>query len=58
MEQSSAMGSPLRVVVVEDDATVRLSLKETLEKKLGHQVIGEAATGTDMVRTVRLESPT
>ena len=39
-------------MVVEDDATVRLFLKDTLEKKLGHQVIGEAATGTDMVRTV------
>jgi len=42
----------LRIVVVEDDATVRLFLKETLEKQLGHEVIGEAATGTDMVRTV------
>jgi response regulator NasT len=42
----------LKIVVVEDDATVRLFLKETLEEKLGHQVIGEAATGTDMVRTV------
>ena len=39
-------------MVVEDDATVRLFLKDTLEKKLGHQVIGEAATGTDMVVTV------
>src|SRR5215469_893469 len=52
MEQSASMLSPLKVVVVEDDATVRLFLKETLEKKLGHEVIGEAATGTDMVRTV------
>jgi response regulator NasT len=43
---------PLKVVVVEDDPTVRLFLKETLEKTLGHQVVGEAATGTDMVRTV------
>jgi response regulator NasT len=42
----------LKVVVVEDDATVRLFLKETLETSLGHKVIGEAATGTDMVRTV------
>jgi response regulator NasT len=31
---------------------MRLFLKETLENNLGHQVIGEAATGTDMVRTV------
>lgn len=51
MEQSSAVFSPLKVVVVEDDATVRLFLKDTLEK-LGHHVVGEAATGTDMVRTV------
>jgi response regulator NasT len=51
MEQSASALGTLKVVVVEDDATVRLFLKETLEK-LGHQVIGEAATGTDMVRTV------
>jgi AmiR/NasT family two-component response regulator len=51
MEQSASMLAPLKIVVVEDDATVRLFLKETLEK-LGHQVIGEAGTGTDMVRTV------
>lgn len=50
MEQTASM-SPLKVVVVEDDATVRLFLKEALEK-LGHEVVGEAATGTDMVRTV------
>jgi response regulator NasT len=49
---SAAPTSPqLRIVVVEDDETVRLWLKETLEK-MGHQVIGEAATGNDMVRTV------
>jgi two-component system, response regulator PdtaR len=41
----------LKLVIVEDDATVRHFLKETAET-LGHQVIGEAATGTDMVRTV------
>lgn len=51
MEQSASTLGTLKVVVVEDDATVRLFLKDTLEK-LGHQVIGEAATGTDMVRTV------
>ena len=49
--EPSALPS-LKVVVVEDDATVRLFLKESLEKQFGHQVIGEAATGTDMVRTV------
>jgi response regulator NasT len=52
MERAGSSLPPLRIVIVEDDATVRLFLKETLEKGLGHQVIGEAATGTDMVRTV------
>jgi response regulator NasT len=52
MERATNGLPPLKVVVVEDDAAVRLFLKDTLEKTLGHQVIGEAATGTDMVRTV------
>jgi response regulator NasT len=52
MSQATSVLPSLRVVLVEDDPTVRLFLKETLEKHLGHQVIGEASTGTDMVRTV------
>jgi AmiR/NasT family two-component response regulator len=52
MERAAPALPPLRIVLVEDDATVRQFLKDTLEKTLGHQVIGEAATGTDMVRTV------
>jgi response regulator NasT len=52
MERAGNALPPLKIVVVEDDATVRQFLKDTLEKTLGHQVIGEAATGTDMVRTV------
>ena len=48
---------PTKVVVVEDDPTIRMFLKDTLEKQLGHQVIGEAATGTDMVRTVLALEP-
>jgi response regulator NasT len=39
----------LKILLVEDDNTVRLFLHQTLTG-LGHQVIGEAATGTDMVR--------
>jgi AmiR/NasT family two-component response regulator len=42
----------LKIIVVEDDAPFRLFLREVLEKQLSHEVIGEAATGTDMVRTV------
>jgi AmiR/NasT family two-component response regulator len=52
MERAAPALPPLKIVLVEDDATVRQFLKDTLEKTLGHQVIGEAATGTDMVRTV------
>jgi len=52
MERESSGTQGLRVVVVEDDPTIRLFLKESLEKQLGHQVVGEAGTGTDMVRSV------
>lgn len=51
MDRAAPNFAALKLVVVEDDATVRLFLKETLEK-LGHQVVGEADNGTDMVRTV------
>jgi response regulator NasT len=46
----------LKIVVVEDDATIRQFLKETLQQ-LGHEVVGEAATGTDMVRQVLALEP-
>ncbi len=48
-------GSPpprLKLVVVEDDPSIRLFLKDALEKQFGHEVVGEADTGTEMVRTV------
>jgi len=50
MQQPGA--SALKVVVVEDDPAIRLFLKDTVERQFGHQVVGEAATGTDMVRVV------
>lgn len=56
MERAAATLPPLKIVIVEDDATMRLFLKETLEK-MGHTIIGEAATGTDMVRTVLESEP-
>lgn len=52
MDNSAQALPPLKIVVVEDDDNVRLFLKETLEKQFGHQIIGEASNGTDMVRTV------
>ena len=51
----ASAGTPLpvlKIVVVEDDPTIRLFLRETLENQLGYKVVGEAANGTDMVRTV------
>jgi response regulator NasT len=57
MDRAASALPPLKIVVVEDDPNVRLFLKETLENHLGHQVIGEAATGTDMVRTVLESEP-
>ncbi len=51
MERGAQALPALRIVVVEDDNTVREFVKETIAG-LGHQVIGEAANGTDMVRTV------
>jgi AmiR/NasT family two-component response regulator len=50
--QSSVALSQLKIVIVDDDPNMRLLLKDSLENQCGHQVIGEAATGTDMVRTV------
>jgi response regulator NasT len=44
------------VVIAEDDSTVRLFLREVLEQ-LGHQVVGEAASGPEMVETVFAHQP-
>ena len=57
MENAASASPQLKLVVVEDDETVRLWVKDTLEKQFGHKVIGEAATGNDMVRTVLAEEP-
>jgi response regulator NasT len=57
MENATSASPQLKIVVVEDDDTVRLWVKDTLEKQFGHTVIGEAATGNDMVRTVLALEP-
>ncbi|MFO0841404.1 MAG: ANTAR domain-containing protein [Gemmataceae bacterium] len=49
MHPSAATTSPLRLVVVEDDETVRLGLVETLERAFGHRVVGQAANGLEML---------
>jgi response regulator NasT len=57
METSTAALPALKIVIVEDDPTIRQFLRETIEKQLGYSVIGEAATGNDMVRTVLALEP-
>jgi len=57
METSPATLPKLKVVVVEDDATVRMFLKDILETQLGHEVVGESATGPNMVREVLSKEP-
>ena len=47
----------LRVVVVEDDEATRLALTQALEEKFGHQVVGQAATGPQMVEVVEKTLP-
>jgi response regulator NasT len=57
MERAETDFPALKVVVVDDDPVARLFLKETLEKEFGHQVLAEAASGTDMVRSVLRHEP-
>ena len=57
MENQAATLPKLKVVIVEDDPTVRMFLKETLETQLGHEVVGEASTGPNMVREVLAREP-
>lgn len=57
MQTSAANVSPLRIVVVEDDDGLRLSLVETLERAFGHKVVGQAANGLEMVEVVLRTEP-
>jgi len=52
MAVTEAPTATLKVVLVEDDPTIRLFLRQALEKEPGYRVIGEATTGTEMVRAV------
>jgi response regulator NasT len=57
MQNTAGANGALKVVVVEDDPAIRLFLKDTIERQFGHHVVGEAATGTDMVRVVLQTEP-
>jgi two-component system, response regulator PdtaR len=45
-----------RVVIAEDEAIIRLDLKETLEEE-GYEVVGETGRGDEAVQLVREKSP-
>src|SRR5947209_8313082 len=57
MQTAQETVTPLRIVVVEDDDLVRGALTLTLEKTLGHQVVGQANNGLDMVEVVLTTEP-
>ena len=44
--------APVRVVIAEDEAIIRLDLKETLEEE-GYEVVGETGRGDEAVTLVR-----
>ena len=47
---------PTRVVIAEDEAIIRLDLRETLEEE-GYEVVGETGRGDEAVRLVRELEP-
>jgi two-component system, response regulator PdtaR len=47
---------PVRVVIAEDEAIIRLDLKEILEEE-GYEVVGETGRGDDAVDLVRKHHP-
>lgn len=46
------MSAPVRVLIVDDDALVRAGLRTMLRGTAGIEVIGEAAAGTEISRTL------
>jgi AmiR/NasT family two-component response regulator len=56
---NSAKGTPfvtIRVVIAEDEAIIRLDLKESLEEE-GYEVVGEAGRGDQAIELVRALRP-
>jgi AmiR/NasT family two-component response regulator len=47
---------PLRVVIAEDEAIIRMDLRETLEEE-GYQVVGETGRGDTVVDLIRETKP-
>jgi two-component system, response regulator PdtaR len=53
---ANASGSPTRVVIAEDEAIIRLDLKEILQSA-GYDVVGETARGDEAVTLVDQHQP-
>jgi response regulator NasT len=54
IERNSSLAT--RVVIAEDEAIIRLDLKETLEEE-GYEVVGETGRGDEAVQLVREHEP-
>ena len=50
------MPDPTRVVIAEDEAIIRLDLKELLEEE-GYEVVGETGRGDEAIELVRQNQP-
>src|SRR6266849_1319290 len=48
--------APIRVLIAEDEAIIRMDLREMLEEE-GFEVVGEAADGTDAIDIAREHRP-
>lgn len=53
---TTAIDRPTRVVIAEDEAIIRLDLKELLEEE-GYEVVGETGRGDEAVELVRTLEP-
>lgn len=56
MNPPTQSATPLRIVVAEDEALIRMDLVEMLERE-GYVVVGEAANGSDAISIVREQKP-
>ena len=49
-------GTPMRILIAEDETIIRLDLRELLERS-GFEVVAEARDGEEAVALARSESP-